>query len=83
MDAEGGIWFADAIRGRVLRAVEGGKITDTIRPPIRAFTCTLGGNDGCSLFMMCAPGASATACAGQADGAIFTTTVDSPHAGQP
>jgi sugar lactone lactonase YvrE len=83
LDSAGGIWFADALRGRLLRIVEGGAVTDTIKPPIRAWACALGGADGRTLFMMCAPGAGASACEGKAQGAIFTTRVDSPRAGLP
>ncbi len=31
LDADGGIWFADALGARVVRVVEGGEITDTHR----------------------------------------------------
>jgi sugar lactone lactonase YvrE len=34
LDAEGALWIADAIGGRLLRVTEGGKITDEIRPGI-------------------------------------------------
>jgi sugar lactone lactonase YvrE len=83
MDADGGIWFADSLRGRVRRVVEGGTLTDEIKLPLRAYACMLGGDDGCTLFIMCAPGVGATACAGKAEGMIFATVVDSPHSGRP
>jgi sugar lactone lactonase YvrE len=83
LDAGGGIWFADATQGRVLRVVEGGEITDTIATPMRAFACALGGADGRTLFIVCAPSTSEAKRKGKGEGAIYVTTVDIPHAGLP
>jgi sugar lactone lactonase YvrE len=83
LDADDGIWFADATRGRVLRVVEGGEITDTIETPMRAFACALGGADGRDLYIVCAPSTSEAKRKGKAEGAIYVTRVDAPHAGLP
>jgi sugar lactone lactonase YvrE len=83
MDADGGIWFADATQGRVLRVVEGGEITHTVETPMRAFACALGGDDGRTLFIVCAPSTSEAKRKGKAEGAIYVTTVHAPHAGLP
>jgi sugar lactone lactonase YvrE len=83
LDAGGGVWFADASAGRVWRVVEGGEITDTIETPMRAFACALGGDDGRTLFVLCAPSTSEAKRKGKGDGALFTTTVAHPHAGRP
>jgi sugar lactone lactonase YvrE len=83
LDAEGGIWFADVLRGEVLRVVEGGTITHRMKPPRRAFACALGGSDGRTLFVTCARGRTGTECAGKGSGAIYTTRVASPHSGRP
>ena len=83
MDAGGGIWFADATQGRVLRVVEGGEITQTVETPMRAFACALGGDDGRTLFILCAPSTSEAKRKGKAEGAIYWTRVDIPHAGLP
>lgn len=83
IDAEGGIWFADAIRGHLIRVIEGGEITDRVKAPMRAFACMLGGDDGRTLFAMCAPASSASACSGKRSGVVFTARVDHPHAGRP
>jgi sugar lactone lactonase YvrE len=55
LDAEGALWIADAIGGRLLRVTEGGKITDEIRPGINVYACALGGTDGKTLFACAAP----------------------------
>lgn len=83
LDAEGGIWFADALGSRVLRIVEGGDVTHEIPTPMPTFACVLGGDDGRSLFVLCAPGTHPSEVGGAAAGAIYVTTVDLPHAGRP
>ena len=55
LDAEGCLWVADAIGGRVCRVREGGEILETVVPGTGVFACMLGGSDGRTLFMSCAP----------------------------
>jgi sugar lactone lactonase YvrE len=55
LDAEGALWIADATGGRLLRVVEGGKITDELRLGTSVFACALGGSDGMTLFACTAP----------------------------
>ena len=55
LDAEGGLWIADATGGRLLRVTEGGTITDELSPGINAYACALGGSDGRTLFACVAP----------------------------
>jgi sugar lactone lactonase YvrE len=83
LDADTGIWFADVLRGRLRRVVEGGVFTHVVKPPMRPFACALGGPDGRTLFVTCAPARSAADRAGQPDGVIYTATVSVPHAGWP
>jgi sugar lactone lactonase YvrE len=83
LDAEGAIWFADAAGSRVLRVVEGGGYAGEIATPMPTFACALGGDDGCTLFVLCAPSSRPDKVAGAAAGAIYTTRVDVPHAGLP
>ncbi|MGH3425796.1 MAG: SMP-30/gluconolactonase/LRE family protein, partial [Nocardioidaceae bacterium] len=45
LDAEGAIWVADAVNGRVLRVREGGEIVEQIEPGTGVFACMLGGDD--------------------------------------
>jgi sugar lactone lactonase YvrE len=83
LDADGGIWFADAFGSVIVRVVEGGEVTHRIPTPMPTYACALGGDDGRTLFILCATGTHEADVAGKAAGAIFTTQVDSPHAGLP
>ena len=83
LDAEHGIWFADARGSRLVRVLEGGTITDTIETPMPVFACALGGQYGTTLFALCAPGSRPDEVRGKAEGAIYTVPVDVPHAGWP
>jgi sugar lactone lactonase YvrE len=55
LDAEGALWIADAIGGRLIRVVEGGAITDEIDPGSPVYACALGGAAGTTLFACAAP----------------------------
>ncbi|MDG4830714.1 SMP-30/gluconolactonase/LRE family protein [Solwaraspora sp. WMMD1047] len=55
LDAAGGLWIADAIGERLVRVVEGGEITDEIRPGSPVYACALGGAAGTTLFACAAP----------------------------
>ncbi|MCU1501731.1 MAG: putative lactonohydrolase [Ilumatobacteraceae bacterium] len=83
LDADGGIWFADAFGSQVVRVVEGGEVTHRVATPLPTFACALGGDDGRTLFVLCATGTHEADVAGKAEGAIYTLQVDSPHAGLP
>ena len=54
LDAEGAIWFADARGTAVVRVREGGEVTDRIEAGQHTFACALGGDDGRTLFVVCA-----------------------------
>lgn len=83
LDAEGLLWVADAVHGRVIRVREGGEIVDQVDTPMGVYACMLGGADGRTLFMCCAPDFLADNRRQAAEAAIMTTTVDVPHAGRP
>ena len=52
LDEEGAIWVANPSKAEVLRVLEGGKITDTIKVKnTNAYACCLGGGDGKTLFI--------------------------------
>ncbi|MFI0237858.1 SMP-30/gluconolactonase/LRE family protein [Streptomyces sp. NPDC016845] len=55
LDAEGGLWIADATGARLLRVAEGGTITREIRPGSNVYACALGGARGRTLFACTAP----------------------------
>jgi sugar lactone lactonase YvrE len=52
LDEEGAIWVANPAKAEVLRVLEGGEITSTIRVKnTNVYACCLGGNDGKTLFL--------------------------------
>lgn len=83
LDAEGALWIADALNGRVLRVREGGEILDEVQPGTGVFACLLGGSDGRTLFMSCAPDFDEHARSAAREAEIRTVTVEVPHAGLP
>ena len=83
LDAEGAIWVADALRGRVIRVREGGEIVDEIQTDSGVFACMLGGDDGTTLFLCSAPDFDEHARAATPEAKVLAVTVDVPHAGLP
>ncbi|GAB2461234.1 SMP-30/gluconolactonase/LRE family protein [Jatrophihabitans fulvus] len=85
LDAEGRIWAADAVGGRVVRVAEGGEIVDEIAAPqgLGVFACMLGGDDGKALLMCAAPDFYEHNRAPVREAVLLETTVDVPHAGRP
>lgn len=83
LDAEGAIWFANATGTDVLRVREGGEITDRVDVGQGTYACALGGDDGCTLFIVSADSANENEIAGKATGVIRMMRVDVPHAGLP
>ena len=83
LDAEGCLWLADAVNGRVVRVREGGEIVEEIQPGTGVFACMLGGSQGTTLFMSCAPDFDEHARSAAREAEIRTVTVDVPHAGRP
>jgi sugar lactone lactonase YvrE len=81
LDAEEAIWFADASSASVVRVREGGEVVDWVDAGQRVFACALGGEDGRTLFVVCADGAGEAG--GPPTGTIRTHRVDVPHAGLP
>jgi sugar lactone lactonase YvrE len=83
LDAEGAIWVANAIGTEVARVREGGEITDRVDVGQGAYACALGGDDGCTLFIVCADSPMEEHAAGTGAGVIRTMRVEVPHAGLP
>ena len=83
LDAEGAIWSACPLSGRVLRVREGGEVTDVVTVNRRgAYACMLGGTDRTTLFV-CSADASNPAETGSMRGAIETCEVAVAGAGLP
>ena len=76
------IWMADAFGGPVLRVAPGGEILERVTPPagLGAFACALGGDDGRTLLLCCAPDALGRGRAPVREALLVTTTVDVPMA---
>lgn len=83
LDAEGCLWVADAIGARVCRVAEGGAILDTIVPGTGVFACMLGGADGRTLYLSCAPDFDEHARSAAREAQIRAVRVEVPHAGLP
>lgn len=83
LDADGGIWFADAFGSQVVRVLEGGEVTHKVATPMPTYACMLGGEAGHTLYAVCASSSLGDEVAGKAGGAIFQIQVDVPHAGRP
>jgi sugar lactone lactonase YvrE len=85
LDAEGHIWAADAVGNRVVRVAPGGAIVEEIAAPEGhgVFACALGGDDGRTLLLCCAPDFLEHNRAPVREAVLVTTQVDVPHAGRP
>lgn len=81
LDAEGAVWVADPIAGRLVRVHDGGEISDErSTAPHGAFACALGGADGRSLYACLYTEAASTSADAPAIGLVTRTTVDVPAA---
>jgi sugar lactone lactonase YvrE len=85
LDAGGHIWAADAVGSRAVRVAPGGAIVDEVRAPdgLGVFACALGGDDGRTLLMCCAPDFYEHNRAIAREAELLATDVDVPHAGRP
>jgi sugar lactone lactonase YvrE len=85
LDADGHIWAADAVGGRVARIAPGGAIVDEVKAPegMGVFACALGGDDGRTLLMCCAPDFFEHNRAPVREAELVAADVDVPHAGRP
>ena len=83
LDAEGQIWFANALTHQCVRVAEGGEVTGTVHCSQRAFACMLGGDDRRTLFVMTAGSSDRFEIAGRTEGRIEAVRVDVAGAGTP
>ena len=85
LDAEGHLWVADGLNSRVVRVAEGKGIVDEIAAPdgMGVYACALGGDDGRTLLLCCAPDFYAHTRAPVREAVLVSTEVDVPHAGLP
>lgn len=83
LDAEGALWIADALHGRVIRVLEGGQVAAEISVGTGVFACGLGGSDGRTLFICAAPDFDEHARAAAREARLLSARVQVPHAGLP
>jgi sugar lactone lactonase YvrE len=83
LDAEGAIWAADALGGRVLRVREGGEIIDEVAPGTGVFACGLAGAEGRTLVMCAAPSFAEHERRDTREAQLLACEVDVPRAGLP
>ncbi len=83
LDAEGALWIADALGGRLLRVREGGEIVDEVGVGSGVFACMLGGADGRTLYACAAPDFDEKARSAAREARLLAVRVDVPHAGTP
>ncbi len=83
-DMEGAVWVADALGNRVVHVREGGSIDREISTgELGVFACMLGGADGRTLFLCCAPSFAEHERRDTRDAVLLATTVDVGHGGLP
>jgi sugar lactone lactonase YvrE len=83
LDADGALWIADGLGGRVIRVRSGGEITEEIQAGTGVFACMLGGADGRTLFICTAPDFQEQARRNAREANLVTARVDTPRAGLP
>jgi len=84
LDAEGCVWVASPGDRQVLRVREGGEVLDRVSTGDRmAIACTLGGDDGRTLFVCTSKGLDPAKARALKTGRIESVHVDVPGAGSP
>jgi len=83
LDAEGCVWAADALGGRVLRVRQGGEVVEEIAPGTGVFACALGGAEGRTLVMCAAPSFAEHERRDTREAVLLACEVDVPRAGLP
>ncbi|MCB0988669.1 MAG: SMP-30/gluconolactonase/LRE family protein [Microthrixaceae bacterium] len=85
LDAEGHIWAADALGNRAVRVAPGGAIVEEVPGPdgLGVYACQLGGPDGTTLLLCCAPDFFEHTRSVAREARLVTLEVDVPHAGLP
>jgi sugar lactone lactonase YvrE len=84
LDAEGAVWSACPLSGKVVRVAEGGAVLRTITTGrAGAFACVLGDDDRRTLYVCTAGSSDPAECKRRRDGRIERIRVDVPGAGRP
>ena len=83
LDAEGAIWVASPISGSFIRVKEGGDILDRVETGRMGIACTLGGEDGKTLFMLTSESTEPEECLSKMSARIETVKVEVGSGGSP
>jgi sugar lactone lactonase YvrE len=83
LDGGGNVWIANPIGPQCVLIAEGGAVLEVVDAGQPCFACMLGGEYGCSLFMLTAKSSDAHEAAKAPLGKLLVATVDVPHAGWP
>ncbi len=83
LDEGMGVWVASPTTSEVIRYEEGGKITNRIATPNRAYACMLGGNEGKTLFVCTADTSDPEEASSKLSGKIYSIDVELPKVGCP
>lgn len=83
LDTEGAVWVSSFGTGEFVRVKEGGEVTHRINPAPNAVTCTLGGPDRKTLYMVAADTEIERLARGDSKAWVVTTDVAVPGAGWP
>jgi sugar lactone lactonase YvrE len=83
LDGEGALWCADAGAQKVVRLREGGEVLEEIPVGTGVFACMLGGTDGKTLYLCCAPDFHEEKRMKATEGCIKAVQVDVGRAGRP
>lgn len=84
VDAEGAVWYADVPNRRCARVREGGEVVETVELDRGCFSCTLGGAEGRTLFIVAARWGGTDDMAGMAGtGQVITAEVSVAAARRP
>jgi sugar lactone lactonase YvrE len=83
LDAEGAVWFADAIGQAAVRVREGGEVVDRVEVEQGCYACTLGGPDLRTLFLCTGQFGPPEQSLANRIGRIETVTVEVAGSGSP
>ncbi|MEA2450711.1 MAG: hypothetical protein QOG63_2643, partial [Thermoleophilaceae bacterium] len=82
----GAVWYGDVPNMRCVRVREGGEVLQTVELDRGCFSCTLGGADGRTLFMVVADWSqlsSSMGGGGEPTGQVVAIEAPAPGAGWP
>jgi sugar lactone lactonase YvrE len=75
LDSAAGVWYGDPPNKRCVRVREGGEVLDTIKLDRGCFACTLGGQEGRTLFLLAASWRDANESDGVRTGQVLAVDV--------